>query len=244
MKNYLSLIFSRNNHKDSTAQQVLKQLDNCSKKWIFPVLDNGYIYPIDSRLTVCLEGDKWAIFIEAVGYMYRAGVIWNAVYSYGNCLVGTPGIHNEDYVEIYNIKSIEDDETNNILVKNGVDSINIADNQIDIRFTPQQLRERGIVQEVEGRITIFELFRYIITDHRDLFFTSDNDLLKRLTVNLPIFIRLNEWYHPDLASNELPSKNETFIQLAKAIESGSKKDYSPTKKPNTHWSFWPTGGTL
>jgi hypothetical protein len=59
-----------------------------------------------------------------------------------------------------------------------------------------------------------------------------------------VLLNLDQWYHPDLAGDEMPSGNETFQLIAKVLCSGDPSHYKPTNKPNTHWSNWPAGGTL
>ncbi|WP_367209946.1 hypothetical protein [Sphingobacterium sp. R2] len=62
--------------------------------------------------------------------------------------------------------------------------------------------------------------------------------------DLPIFLELNEWLHPDLVDNQLPSETETFIQIAEALSTGNKVLYKPTVEPNMRRKYWPEGGTL
>ena len=33
-----------------TVDEILRQLDDSARKFTFPMLDNGYIYPLDVRL--------------------------------------------------------------------------------------------------------------------------------------------------------------------------------------------------
>ncbi|QPJ61001.1 MAG: hypothetical protein G3M70_03485 [Candidatus Nitronauta litoralis] len=57
-------------------------------------------------------------------------------------------------------------------------------------------------------------------------------------------LQIEEWYHPDLVEEELPSQTETFQQISKVLESGDVSMYQPSLEPNTHWKNWPDGGTL
>src|SRR5436190_20682975 len=77
-----------------TAYEILRQLDECAAEFTFPVLDNGYIYPGDVRLSSFRDRRRWAILIEVLGYHYRAGPLEGigvTVYQFGNCLTGRPG---------------------------------------------------------------------------------------------------------------------------------------------------------
>jgi hypothetical protein len=67
---------------------------------------------------------------------------------------------------------------------------------------------------------------------------------ERIPSDIPKIIELDNWFHPDIANDELPSENETFIQIAKVLETGNAEYYKPTHMPNTNWANWPDGGTL
>lgn len=55
---------------------------------------------------------------------------------------------------------------------------------------------------------------------------------------------LEEWHHPNVVADNRPSRSRTFQQLAKALETGQVREYAPAEAPNTHWRFWPDGGSL
>jgi hypothetical protein len=60
--------------------------------------------------------------------------------------------------------------------------------------------------------------------------------------DLPAILQLDEWRHPDLAEDELPSQTETFQQLVAVLYTSDPARYAPTVPPNTHWRYWPHGG--
>ena len=45
-------------------KQILNILDDCCEAFTFPMLDNGYVYPVASRLTLFRSDLDWAIVIE------------------------------------------------------------------------------------------------------------------------------------------------------------------------------------
>ncbi|MBL8798692.1 MAG: hypothetical protein JNM56_32660, partial [Planctomycetia bacterium] len=47
-----------------------------------------------------------------------------------------------------------------------------------------------------------------------------------------------------LAKGVLPSASNTFRMLSRMLVGGDPAFYKPTEAPNTHWKFWPNGGTL
>ena len=79
-------------------KEILYQLDQCTADFVFPMLDNGYIYPIKQRLNCYGDGSRWAIIIEVVGYNVRGGDhngMNNCLHVHGNCLDRKPGTLNE-----------------------------------------------------------------------------------------------------------------------------------------------------
>ena len=50
------------------------------------MLDNGYVYPVDIRLSAFGDGTRWVIVFDWMGVQNRAGEFNGALYAYGNCL--------------------------------------------------------------------------------------------------------------------------------------------------------------
>lgn len=63
-------------------------------------------------------------------------------------------------------------------------------------------------------------------------------------IDIPKILELHDWFHPDIVNGELPSENETFMQIAQVLKTGDIEYYKPTHDPNTHWQNWPSGGSL
>src|SRR5690348_13333200 len=77
-----------------TAADILEQLDGHAAEYTFPMLDNGYVYPADVRLSAYRDERRWAILIEVLGHFYRSGLpdgISTTIYRFGNCLRGEAG---------------------------------------------------------------------------------------------------------------------------------------------------------
>ncbi|MCX7359923.1 MAG: hypothetical protein NT015_17510 [Alphaproteobacteria bacterium] len=56
----------------ATAGEILGILDRCCSAYTFPMLDNGYIYPAASRLSIHHAPDNWALVFEFFGFSPRA----------------------------------------------------------------------------------------------------------------------------------------------------------------------------
>jgi hypothetical protein len=78
-----------------TRKDILSVLDRCCGSFTFPMLDNGYIYPAATRLSLYRSNIDWAIVIEVFGFSPRAGLPDTTVYTFGSRL------HNRDTPEQY-----------------------------------------------------------------------------------------------------------------------------------------------
>jgi hypothetical protein len=212
------------------------------------MLDNGYIYPADVRLHAFGNEEKWAIAIDHLGYDVRSGDhdgMCDCLHYFGNCLRREPGMANEDFLT-FTADGPDDltfQEEINWHLKSAQGSIYIRDELVDFDVTPAALKKKGIKQ-VEDQPGGADLLRSLLPEYRQLLLANDKELRYQLPKDLPLLLQLDEWYHPDLAAEEMPSGNETFQMIAKVLCTGDASHYKPTMKANTHWSNWPHGGTL
>ncbi len=107
----------------------------------------------------------------------------------------------------------------------------------------EQYAGHGIQLEDDRRIHTYELCRFVADVARDRVLASPEE--QRVSVaDMTKLLQLEEWNHPDLVNEVLPSESECFVQLARVLETGDVAQYRPTEPPNTHWRNWPDGGTL
>jgi hypothetical protein len=228
--------------------EILGQLDDCAIKFEFPMLDNGYIYPADVRLHAYADQTRWALIIEDLGYHLRAGDhdgITSCLQYYGNCLPRKPGATNEDLVMVTHDGPDEDtfQEEINWYLRSLKGEIYIRDQLIAFDCTPTTLAKKGI-STADGQPTGTELLRSLLPEYRDLLLANEKELRRQIPNDIPLIFHLDQWYHPDLAGDDLPSGNETFQQIAMILCTGDTSLYAPSQPPNTHWSNWPDGGTM
>ena len=88
----------------------------------------------------------------------------------------------------------------------------------------------------------FEALRALLPNYRSLLLATEVERRAHLPADLPEIPQLDEWRHPDLADDELPSHIETFQQLAAVLSTGDPARYAPIAPPNIHWRHWPYGG--
>lgn len=234
---------------EKLSQEILKQLDNCAKGSQFPMLDNGYIYLADTRMSVYASQRNWAIIIEVLGYNPRA---WktdgfdNCLYCFGNFLACKSGTENANF-----LFPISDGISAPLFAENEPEVINplakdvkVRENLLSIRDDLADYIKNGIILESPPSIRAFEFLRLLAITHRDLLLATETELRARLIGDIPLMLQVNEWCHPDIANDEKPSENETFILIAEMIDKLDINMYHPSKLPNTHWSNWKDGGTL
>ncbi len=226
--------------------QVLAQLDRCAAEFTFPVMDNGYIYPAAVRLSVFADAVVWAIVIEVLGYNNRGLDFDNCLHCFGSMLKGKPGIGNENF-----LFPIMDGPSGSLFTDGDLDVIHPQTHDLRIRGDviafPHEVSayaSRSIPRSDPTRLYAFELLRYLAIDHRDSLLASEAELNDRLTRSIPLILRLDEWYHPDITNREKPRECPTFVQIAQVIETLNPVGYRILEPPNTHWSNWPGAGSL
>lgn len=231
-----------------TAEEILRQLDACAEGCVFPMLDNGYVYPADVRLHAFRDDARWAIVIEALGQNPRAGHldgISNCLHCYGNCLRRPPGTSNEDFLHVVEDGPdgpTFDEETGS--VREGVKDVRIRGHVVPLALDPVTLAAKGIALEDGPGVRAFELLRGLLPEHRDWLLATEEELRERVPPDLPRLLRLDEWHHPDVVAGEEPGESPMFRMIASVLVTGDAALYRPLRRPNTHWSHWPQGGTL
>lgn len=230
-------------------QEILRQLDLEAESYVFPMLDNGYYYHGDQKLTIFRDFNRWAILLEVLAYNnHESGIegITSIASIYGNCLSGWNENENFNYFASDNGTRtfLYDDSIYLPYLNPEADSILVREQKIPIIFDRQYYITKGINLENEDKILPWEFMRGLIPEYSNLFWVTRDEISKKIPKDLPIFMILENWHHPDLVSDEKPSETETFQQLAEVIFTGDKKLYNTTESKNTHWTNWPDGGTL
>ncbi len=232
---------------DTTA--ILEQLDQATKNFHFPVLDNGYVYLADVRLTAFASRSKWVLIIETLGFSTRlhgAEAFTNALYCYGNDLLEPPGLSNRRFLFPINDTPADPlfDEEGFKQIRAGAQTITIRDEVHTISTDPAFYEAQGIELESPPSIFAFELLRGLLPELRPQLLATDLELRGQLTSELPVVLQLDEWRHPDVVNEEYPSQLESFQSIAEVLVRQDPARYRPSEPPNTHWRNWPYGGTL
>jgi hypothetical protein len=209
-----------------TRQEILSELDEAARDFKFPGLDNGFIYPVDTRLHAFRDEARWALVIEVVGYDYRGHSLDDVVYVLGNC-IDLPFADNV-LARIDTIDGLEDEEEP--VVAAGAEWV--------------ELRGKVVPVPRPAGTDLVEVFRALTPEFRHLLLADEDELRRLVPTDLPRILVLEEWNHPDVFDGALPSQSDTFLRIADVLVDGRPELYTPTQPPNTHWSNWPEGGAL
>lgn len=188
-----------------TEQQILFTLDNYRNGLdpAFVELGHPYVYPIDSRINVFRSNaDQWALAIEVLGYPPRGGYITLEITYYGNCLINleyASNYYSNNYA-VYPITTESFDHTIEAeCLKPGADHWIVRGEKVKLSRDRKEYEDAGIsLKEVEpGEISAEEVGRLVVTQYRDLFRATDEDLYKSIPRGLQKILVIDEWYHRD-----------------------------------------------
>lgn len=163
-----------------TRDEILAQMDKRAEEFTFPMLDNGYVYPVDVRLSAFRDDQRWSIAVELIGFHYKMGGhdgINNCLYLFGNCIERTLGTTSPDFFSFTNDGPggpTFDDEVG-IVVRPETRSIRIRETVVPIDLSPETFAEHGIELEEPPTVLACELLRLVVQKHRDLILLSKSD---------------------------------------------------------------------
>lgn len=230
---------------------ILKRFDRAAEDFKFPMLDNGYYFHGDQKLTIYRDSERWAMTIEILAFNNHELDIYGItthVSIFGNCILSKKHNDNDNFfsfTEDHGMPAFVKDANSYISYLNPeVKNIKVKDKLVPVIHDRQHYYAKGIVLEYPDKIVNYEFMRGLIPDYSDLFWVTREEIANKIPLDLPVLMTLREWYHPDLIMEEKPGKNETFQQLAAVISSGDISAYRPTRTANTHWRNWPEGGAL
>lgn len=239
---------------------ILEVLDEGARAFVFPMLDNGYVYLAASRLALFRSEIDWAITFEIFGYSPRAGVPDLNVTTFGSSVVcnkSTSDFITEDAYNAFLANNrnwrqkfffpIEDeswiDQDNQEMVDPVATSLILRGRTVPLPTDADYL-EASIEPVVIGGRPIVDMSRALAARYRNDVLASSEERRNNLRDTMKEILTLDDWVHPDVIDPScLPSRSETFIELAAVLTSGDVDLYRQ-RPGNSHWSNWPNGGSL
>jgi hypothetical protein len=219
-------------------------LDACAANYCdFPMLDNAYIFPADVRLTLYRDRTRWALALEALGFSPKAGndaerIILD-LHVFGNCLAQPPGLCTTVTPATSTAPLFVAPWPGKVLA--GA-RLSLRGREVYLPTAPEAYHAAGIALRSPPDVWGFEALRVLLPGYRALLLATETERCAHIPPDLPAILQLDEWRHPNLAEDELPSHTETFQQLAAVLYTGDPARYAPNVPPNTHWRYWPHGG--
>lgn len=226
------------------ARAVLDTLDAANRDDVFPAMDNGYVYPAATRLTVLSDAERWAIVFEVVGYDARqpgCSGFDACAYLFGNCVKQA----RRPFAIWFPIPEQPFDLVRDELVLARPRSLVVGGS--DVPFPDaDDLSAAGVAPKRGEPLHAAALLRALTFRHRDRFLATPERLRSWIVTEEvpPVVLQLDEWRHPDISAGESPSAVASIRQLAEVAASGDATRYRPQERPNTHWRNWPDAGTL
>jgi len=238
--------------------QILDILDGGCGAFTFPMLDNGYVYLAATRLSLFRSDVDWAVVIEVFGFSPRAGLPDTHIHTfastlhkrnresdygiseaYRNYLANNP--HNDSrFINPVNEGTWQDDDDMELVNPDG--ELILRGQTIQLpSCTDYQLH--GIELD-EERPAVFELCRYLAKLYRSDVLGTESERRVSVLPEMDEILLLDEWHHPNVVEEVLPSEVQSFQEMAEVLVSGDASQYTARESPNTHWSNWPDGGTL
>lgn len=242
----------------NTPDEILALLDRGAEDGVFPTLDHPYVYLAATRLTLFRSRSDWAMVFEVFGFSPRAGLPDLGIWTFSSRLrdrnpaekYPTPEAYQRYLTQhphdesrfFYPVEQTDwQDPTNGALVAEGGTELILRGEAVRLP-TLEELRASGVRPSRPPRVRVFELCRFLAETRRERVLATEAERRVSVPAELEEILRLEEWNHPDLVNEELPSGSETFQQLAAVLSSGDVAAYAPRDAPNTHWSNWPDGG--
>ncbi len=241
-----------------SAESILETLDVSASLFIFPMLDNGYVYLAATRLSVFRSSEDWALVFEIFGFSPRACEPSLSITTIGSCIA-----HNRAEADFVDARAhrayLENNRNWDMVFFAPIEDVAWIDSEgetVDPTATHLMLRGERVpipgsseyrdarIALSEPQIRVFELCRALAYTHREKVLATQTERRVGLCPGLVPLLVLDDWEHPDVVDSDvLPSQSAAFRQIADAIVSGDASSYTPGRG-NTHWSNWPDGGTL
>jgi hypothetical protein len=244
------------------AEQILSIFDQGCEGATFPMLDNGYFYLAATRMSLFRSEADWGLVVETFGFFpraRRAPETW--IYTFASRLHDPNAPDRYSSPEAYDTYSANNPHNEHRFVFpveegswRGKDEYyeQLAEGATEVVVRGRILSlppifdypRFGIELEQPPRVQVFELCRYLAEVAREQVLATPQERRVSIHPDMHQLLQLEEWNHPDLASDAMASSSETFQQVAAVLASGDVSRYQPSQPSNTHWRNWPDGGRL
>ena len=241
-----------------TQKEVLNDLDQAGvtdpyKFWFD--LNDAYVNPSGSRMTLFADKERWAIVFEKSGYDAKGLNISLELTYFGNCLCNLEkaGSDNQFTCNSKWVILSEDTDLDKIgeyFIFPKAKEIKIRDTLLPIEHDIKKFKARNIEPDEDEngkrRIDIVALTRYLDEQNAELFRATEKELRKCIPADLPKLFVINKWYHNEYSFGQgmKPSENETFQLISNILVTKDTTLWKPKLEPNSDWRNYPDAGNL
>lgn len=205
-----------------TEKEILDTLNNVNKQGgycSFIELGHVYSYLIDCRLNIYRseDGQRWAIAAERLGYSPRAGAIELDIHYFGNCLINLEH-YNGQNTNYYSVRPVNWESFNETVdmdaLKTDAAFWVVRGEKVPLSHRKQDYINAGIeLKEYEpDEIAAEEAGRLVVTRHRALFRSTDEELYKSIPADLQKILVLDHWYHRDYIEIKQPGVSDEQLR--------------------------------
>ncbi len=207
-----------------------------------PLIDVEYA---SARLTSFRSQDEWLTMFEIIGFDTEAGSCLNDIHAHGNKIPRSKYWFSHQVID-----PLEDSPSypwfeTDIL---GNSTINPLDFTVEVKgevrsysLKTEDYQRYGIELGNPDVDALTKILRYLCSSAPDDVFLTNQEQLQLVgrPADLPVFIQLDDWYHPDYRSGERMEDSPCLRSLAEALSAGKPDLYECAQKlHNTHWSNW------
>lgn len=223
------------------AQDMIRQMDEYAKEYLFPMPDNAAQYNAGMRLSAFRSEEEWLIVFEMLNYV-KSREFLNECYAFGNRLA-RPGLQPQAVTVLEAVAGQPFwDSSGSFILNMEAFTLKVKGAMRQVTILPQDWQAAGIRKESLAPAPA-KLLRLMAALYQKELFEDTASLLRlcgREESNLALFLQLSGWEHPDLADDELPGDSRALCSLAAALVAGNAGLYHCLPEwINSHWSNWP-----
>src|SRR3982751_1612252 len=145
------------------VKEILRQFDQEAESFTFPMLDNGYYYHGDQKLTVYRDVDRWAMSIETLAFNNHEQTIdgiTTHVAVFGNCILTKELNDNNNFFFFAEDSGVptflEDDEIYISYLNPEAKSIKVREQTVPAVHEIQYYYSKGIELEYPDKVVNYE----------------------------------------------------------------------------------------
>jgi len=216
------------------ADDVLQFLDGQAKASRFLTLDNYYWNYSRAKLHTYASPDDWILTFQVCAYFQRTRELGNFCYIYG------PSLNSGRQVTTLRVLHSGDRD---VELNDRYHFILMFPSGPEICEPTEKDYRAYKIPATSENPPILDIVRLVGWKYSDRVFLGTPELDIFLAslglVGFNMLLDLDDWYHPNVALEEPPSKSRSMRQIADVIASNDPSKYTLGGKGNTHWRKWP-----